>query len=170
MTRNKTVTNNTSCQELALRSHKFKWDNPTQVVMSLSHLLPTSITVTTSILIISRSNVVTSQQIWFDERSHRSWNNNRITPLACLVTCVYVTDYYFNKKTISYKIIQRGSSKLLFMLAYYTPLTYSIALSHQTSDVHTMLVQCWPIVYDAGPTLYRHWVTLGSYASFNVRR
>ena len=34
--------------------------------------------------------------------------------------------------------------------------------SQQTRTIHLMLVQCWPIVYDAGPTLYQHWVNVSS--------
>ena len=30
--------------------------------------------------------------------------------------------------------------------------------SLQTPDVHPVLVQCWAIVYDAGPALYQRWV------------
>ena len=32
--------------------------------------------------------------------------------------------------------------------------------SQQARDVHPMLVQYWPIVYDDGPTLYQHWVDI----------
>ena len=32
--------------------------------------------------------------------------------------------------------------------------------SQQTRDFHPMLVQYWPIVYDAGPALYQHWVNV----------
>ena len=28
----------------------------------------------------------------------------------------------------------------------------------QTRGIHTMLFQCWPTVFDAGPTVRRHWV------------
>ena len=28
----------------------------------------------------------------------------------------------------------------------------------QTRGIHTMLFQCWPTVFDAGPTLKQHWV------------
>ena len=34
-------------------------------------------------------------------------------------------------------------------------------MSHDNwNTVHPMLVQWWPIVYDAGPTLYQHWVNV----------
>ena len=32
--------------------------------------------------------------------------------------------------------------------------------AQQKGDVNPMLVQCWPIVCDAGPALYRHWVNV----------
>ena len=30
--------------------------------------------------------------------------------------------------------------------------------SQQIRDIHPMLFQCWPTVFDAGPTLKQHWV------------
>ena len=30
--------------------------------------------------------------------------------------------------------------------------------SQQTRHIYPMFVQCWPTVYDAGPTLLKHWV------------
>ena len=32
--------------------------------------------------------------------------------------------------------------------------------SQLTRDVQPMLVQCWPIVFDACPTLLRHWLNV----------
>ena len=34
----------------------------------------------------------------------------------------------------------------------------SMVLPQQTRYINPMLVQCWSTVYDAGPTLYQHWV------------
>ena len=31
---------------------------------------------------------------------------------------------------------------------------------HQTQDVYSMLVQCWPDIYDVDPTLKQHWVNI----------
>ena len=42
------------------------------------------------------------------------------------------------------------SGKLLLYITFRT--------TQQTRDVDPMLVQCWSIVYDAGPTLNQHWV------------
>ena len=36
---------------------------------------------------------------------------------------------------------------------------YIIGLAQQTRDVHPMLFQCWPTVFDVGPTL-KHWVNI----------
>ena len=30
--------------------------------------------------------------------------------------------------------------------------------TQQTRGIHPMLFQCWPTVFDAGPTLKQHWV------------
>ena len=32
------------------------------------------------------------------------------------------------------------------------------ALTHQTRDIEPLLVQCWPTVYDVGPTLKQQWL------------
>ena len=32
--------------------------------------------------------------------------------------------------------------------------------SQQTRNIQPMLLQCWPIVFDADPTLYRHWLNV----------
>ena len=32
--------------------------------------------------------------------------------------------------------------------------------TQQTRDVQPMLAQCWPIVFDAGPTSYQSWLNL----------
>ena len=34
------------------------------------------------------------------------------------------------------------------------------ANTRRSPNVGTMLAQCWPIVYDADPTLYQHWVNV----------
>ena len=34
----------------------------------------------------------------------------------------------------------------------------TVVLSQQTRYINPMLAQCWPTVYDAGPTLDQHWV------------
>ena len=39
--------------------------------------------------------------------------------------------------------------------------------SQQTRDIHPMLFQCWPIVFDAGPTLKQHWVNAPCYLGFH---
>ena len=31
-------------------------------------------------------------------------------------------------------------------------------ITQQTRGIQPMLAQCWPIVFDAGPTLYQHWL------------
>ena len=45
-----------------------------------------------------------------------------------------------------------------------TLITHQVRLvsmgSQQTRDVQPMLVQCWPTVFDAGPTLFQHWVNV----------
>ena len=34
--------------------------------------------------------------------------------------------------------------------------------TQQTCDVYPMLFKCWPIAFDAGPTLKQHWVNISS--------
>ena len=36
----------------------------------------------------------------------------------------------------------------------------SLIISQQTRDIHPLLYQCWPTVFDAGPTLKQHWVNV----------
>ena len=40
------------------------------------------------------------------------------------------------------------------------PLVSREMSSQQTRDLHPMLVQCWPTVYDVGPTLKQHWMSV----------
>ena len=35
-----------------------------------------------------------------------------------------------------------------------------ISVDQQTQEIDPMLVRCWSTVYDAGPTLNKHWVNL----------
>ena len=43
---------------------------------------------------------------------------------------------------------------------YFQLIQFDVKVSQQTRDIHTMLVQCWPIVYDAGSTLCQNWVSV----------
>ena len=38
-----------------------------------------------------------------------------------------------------------------------------LATSQTTRNIHTMLVQCWDIVCDAGPTLYQLWLNVSCF-------
>ena len=37
---------------------------------------------------------------------------------------------------------------------------YSHCDTQQTQNIQAMLVQCWPGVFDAGPTLHQHWLNV----------
>ena len=53
-------------------------------------------------------------------------------------------------------------------LRHFTYVSMSYGISHQTWHIYTMFDQCWPTVYDVGPPLFKHWVSVLCYVVSSV--
>ena len=42
--------------------------------------------------------------------------------------------------------------------------------TRQTGDIHPVLVQCWPTIYDTGPTLKQYWINVYCFATDETMR
>ena len=51
-----------------------------------------------------------------------------------------------------------GLAKLLSMFSALNSRRLDTCATQHTRGIHPMLFQCWPTVFDAGPTLKQHWV------------
>ena len=99
------------------------------------------------------------------------WLSNRCIALLVCRNCdqffsfflIEICEFCFKAYKL-YQSVSSGITALYFSNKQNLLLLVSAGqyISQRARDVHPMPIQSWPIVCDAGPALYRHWVNVSS--------
>ena len=91
--------------------------------------------------------------------------------LVCIVLCVFCI---IGKLGI-FVLFKSGADagRRLYVIAWLFDRISVVSsvpctLSQQTRDFDPMLFQCWPTVYDAGPTLNKHWANVSCLLGYHM--
>ena len=107
-------------------------------------------------------------QCWvYVGQRRRRWSNDRLTLVQCLVFAGHSTPYITENTDVCPDVDmmldqRRGrlpKIKSTLVRRRMTSPTDEFTISHSTLHIYPMFDQCWPTVYDVGPTLFKHRVS-----------